>query len=150
MTNTRSTTSTRLTTMLAMMAALLLAATLFAPPGNASTEGGPDDPVSDASGNFTLTISPESGDTKVAWLTCNTIGIPPTHPDAEAACRQLSTVDGYVERIPPLQDMYCPDIYDPTTVTAEGQWNGEERSYRATFPNECVAMVSTGGVLFAF
>jgi hypothetical protein len=93
-------------------------------------------------------ISASSGKlVATAFLTCG----PPsgTHPYPDAACKQLSKVNGEIDKIPEDPGP-CPQIFDPVILVAIGAWNGEPRSYQSEFPNRCVGVRSTGGVIFNF
>lgn len=98
-------------------------------------------------GTFSLSRTDmDSGAVSTMSLTC----APPTgHPYAPQACAQLNRADGFIENIPPA-DGVCPLIYDPVTVRATGEWDGEVRVYEETFANSCVANLETGGYLFNF
>jgi hypothetical protein len=76
---------------------------------------------------------------RAVTLTCNPTA-DGTHPDAEAACADLERAHGQ----PGLtlnddSDRFCPQIYAPVTLTADGVWEGRRVSYERTFPNSCVA-----------
>lgn len=102
----------------------------------------------EASSFFSLTIlSSEGQSIATVLLNCGPDG--GTHPRPEAACKQLSTVDGRIEDIPPINKA-CPFIFDPVTVTAVGIWKGSQRFYQREFSNKCVAVRETGGVIFDF
>lgn len=111
-----------------------------------------DDAAAEPRGFFELSIiSSETGEVVAeTWLNCAPIGIPDTHPESEAACRQLAAVDGHIPRIPPVQNAICTQEYAPVVVTAKGTWNDAPRAYTDQFSNQCVAVKSTGGFVFAF
>jgi hypothetical protein len=103
----------------------------------------------EATGFFTLSItSSDSGELiATASLTCPPDG--GSHPNAAAACQQLSQADGWIQGIPEDSGV-CPREFAPVIVTALGTWNGEPRYYKQEFSNRCVAVRATGGVIFAF
>jgi hypothetical protein len=82
-----------------------------------------------------------------AFLTCGPPG--GTHPYPDDACKQLSTVNGEIGKIPEDPGP-CTRIFDPVILVAIGVWNGEPRSYQNEFSNRCVGVRSTGGVIFNF
>lgn len=100
-------------------------------------------------GSFTLAITAKaSGDLIArASLTCDPEG--GSHPNPEAACRQLNKADGHIEHIPEDPGP-CTQEFDPVIVSASGVWDGEERRYEKEFSNQCVAVRGTGGVIFDF
>jgi hypothetical protein len=80
-------------------------------------------------------------------LSCHPAG--GSHPNPVAACEQLSKVDGRIEGIPEKQGI-CPEIFMPVILRASGTWEGERRHYEHEFPNRCVGVLATGGVVFDF
>jgi hypothetical protein len=99
-------------------------------------------------GSFSLAIaSPDGRRLAEATLTCNPTG--GTHPNAGAACEQLSRVAGRIEDIPP-KDGICTEIFQPVVLSAEGTWDGEPRSFSREFGNRCQGVLATGGVVFEF
>ena len=100
-------------------------------------------------GSFTLSItSKETGGLIAeAFLTCSPAG--GSHPHPEAACKQLTEADGYIEAIPEKQGI-CTKIFQPVMLSASGRWDGEERKFQREFSNQCVAVLATGGVVFDF
>jgi hypothetical protein len=99
-------------------------------------------------GVYTLVLAPaQGGGTDTGSLTCGPDGS--GHPAAATACAQLTAAGGQVSAIPGEKGM-CPMIWRPVTATAVGLWNGRPRYYSRTFTNRCVAVRSTGGVLFRF
>ncbi len=100
-------------------------------------------------GSFTLSITSSASGELIASasLTC-----PPddsAHPNPAAACEQLSRVDGRIEGIPEDPGP-CTLDFTPVIVAASGTWNGEPRHYKQEFSNRCVAVRTTGGVIFDF
>lgn len=99
-------------------------------------------------GSFTLSIATREGAAVAeATLTCSPDG--GTHPDPAAACAQLTAADGRIEAIPE-KDGVCTREFRPVVLHAHGTWAGEERTYEREFPNRCVGVLATGGVLFDF
>ncbi|MFF1308625.1 SSI family serine proteinase inhibitor [Streptomyces sp. NPDC058307] len=83
-----------------------------------------------------------SSDTRGTLLLCDP---PQGHGRAAEACAQLDSVGGDVDALPPA-DVYCPMLYAPVTVQADGEWNGRPVEYRRTFSNGCVMRARTGAV----
>ncbi len=98
-------------------------------------------------GSFTLSMTSATGGETLAKasLTCEPAG--GSHPNPEAACAQLSRVDGRIEDIPEDPGP-CTKDFKPVIVSASGSWRGEERRYEREFSNPCVAIRQTGGVIF--
>lgn len=71
-----------------------------------------------------------------------------THPAARQACDQLTSVSGDVSALSEDAGI-CTLIYDPVTVTLRGVWQGEQKNFRATYPNSCVLHRKTRAV-FSF
>ena len=93
-------------------------------------------------------ITKESGKVVATrTLTCNPAG--GSHPTPVAACEQLSKVAGRIEDIPEKQGI-CTEIFLPVILRASGTWDGEKRHYEHEFPNRCVGVLATGGVVFDF
>lgn len=100
-------------------------------------------------GRFKLSIT-SKGTGRVlarASLTCGPAG--GSHPDPKAACEQLSKADGRIEAIPP-EDGACTKEFNPVILRASGTWNGDDRRFEGEFPNRCVGIRATGGVVFDF
>lgn len=135
-------------TYVASAAVLLIAgATLAVPASAQATDEGAS---STGASGLRLRVAPLPGYTgtpRGAYLDCAEPGGDPRH--AGRACDQLAAADGYVERVP-AQRGPCYLIYSPVRATASGFWHGEPRSYSKVFPNRCVAIRQTGGVLFDF
>ncbi|MGW4246070.1 subtilase-type protease inhibitor [Nocardia sp. NPDC004722] len=62
-----------------------------------------------------------------------------THPAAAPACDELNTAGGDFEKLHGRPMRFCPMIYDPVTVAADGIWQGNPVSYRHTYPSMCAA-----------
>lgn len=71
-----------------------------------------------------------------------------THPQATAACADLTEADGDPDRLPGAPQR-CPDEYEPVTATAAGTWHGRPVDWRETYPNACELDADTGP-LFRF
>ncbi|MTE19484.1 protease inhibitor protein [Streptomyces sp. TRM43335] len=72
------------------------------------------------------------------------------HPAPERACAELRAVDGeFASLVETDGDRFCPMVWDPVTVTADGVWDGRRVSYSHTFANSCVMADATDRV-FAF
>src|SRR5690606_5980267 len=88
-------------------------------------------------GHYSLSVSSGGGERNASSLTCG--GADRQHPDSRQACNDLRDVDGHIDDIPERQQM-CTMESNPTTVRAEGFWQGEERTFEAEFANPCVAV----------
>lgn len=62
-----------------------------------------------------------------------------THPDPAAACAEIAAAGGDFEKLRGQPERFCPMIYEPVTLAADGVWNGQQVSYRQTFANQCQA-----------
>ncbi|MGQ0715829.1 MAG: SSI family serine proteinase inhibitor [Pseudonocardiales bacterium] len=60
-----------------------------------------------------------------------------THPDPEGACQVLSDAGGDPAKISGQPGMLCPDVYDPVTAIASGDYVGGQVIFRHTYPNRC-------------
>ncbi|NVI88615.1 protease [Actinomadura sp. BRA 177] len=96
-------------------------------------------------GAYMLTVAPEHGPSSVRSLYCDPDG--GTLDAASRACDQLRGVDGEVGKIPARAGA-CTLEYAPVRVSAHGRWRGEPRHFEQVFPNRCVAVRDTGGILF--
>ncbi|CND69441.1 Subtilisin inhibitor-like protein 7 [Mycobacterium tuberculosis] len=96
-------------------------------------------------GSYVLTVVPESGPASGWSLHCDPDG--GTLTSASRACDQLRLADGRVERIPARAGA-CTLQYAPVRVVARGSWRDRPRYFERTYPNRCVAVRETGGVLF--
>ncbi|WP_431780456.1 subtilase-type protease inhibitor [Streptomyces chumphonensis] len=72
-----------------------------------------------------------------------------THPDAASACTQLAAANGDFTALPTNPDRFCPMVYDPVVVTAEGVWKGQRVSFERTYGNTCV-LSAEDHTVFAF
>jgi hypothetical protein len=69
-----------------------------------------------------------------------------THPHPEGTCNALLATGGNIEEVVGQPDMRCPDIYDPATATASGQYQGARLIFRRTYPNHCELDTETAPV----
>jgi hypothetical protein len=60
-----------------------------------------------------------------------------THPHSESACRVLGEAGGDFAKIVGQPGTLCPDIYDPVTAIASGDYHGVRVIFRHTYPNRC-------------
>lgn len=93
-----------------------------------------------------LTVAHGEGGGTVSWaavLTCDPAG--GSHPAAQEACDELAAVTGDIAALSEDPGP-CTMIYDPVTVTAEGWWRGQMKSFRATYANSCVLYRQTRGI----
>jgi hypothetical protein len=132
--------------MIALRAAVLAVA--VAGVAAAPAQAQPSTPLPSA---LTLTVSktdaPAAGPRTVLLVCSPTAG--GTHPNAAAACGELAAAGGDFDRLHGRPMRFCPMIYDPVTVSAEGVWNGASVSYRHTYPNSCGAL-NRSQYVFAF
>jgi hypothetical protein len=103
--------------------------------GNLQFLGGPAPVASAAAETFLVLGVQGRGGDQFVTLRCD----PPsgTHPVPEAACRVLGEVGGDFTRIPGQPGTICPDIYDPVTAVASGDFQGRPVSFQRTYPNRC-------------
>ncbi|MFE2261137.1 SSI family serine proteinase inhibitor [Streptomyces griseosporeus] len=83
-----------------------------------------------------------AGDTRGTLLLC---APPRGHARAAQACAELAAAGGDIAALP-LKDVYCPMVYAPVTVRAQGEWGGRPVTYTETFANGCVMAARTGAV----
>ena len=96
-------------------------------------------------GSYVLTMVHQSGPAIERSLHCDPDG--GTLAAASRACDQLRLADGRVERIPARAGA-CTLQYAPVRVIARGSWRERPRYFERTYPNRCVAVRDTGGILF--
>jgi hypothetical protein len=120
--------------------ALLTATTLLAPaPGTAAVRS------ADSPSTLLLGVTEQGGGSRTSELNCDPAG--GSHPDADAACTDLSRAQGRFDALPgDSTHPYCPMLYRPVTASARGYWRGKPVSFRATYPNGCVLTQRTGAV----
>jgi Subtilisin inhibitor-like len=123
---------------LAGAAALLAAACLTAVPAAAAP----------LPSTLTLTATTDGHAPHVVELTCDPVA--GNHPDAELACYQLAQVDGDIATMPGTEaHIFCPMIFQPITVTADGLWRGRPVTFQDKYTNSCERDNKTGN-LFRF
>lgn len=93
--------------------------------------------------SFELSVADSSGATTAVTLECDPSG--GDHPHADRACRTLRSVDGDFTKLPDEQLM-CPAIYDPVTVSATGHWGKRPVRFEREYPNRCAANADTASV----
>ncbi|MFD9789935.1 subtilase-type protease inhibitor [Streptomyces sp. NPDC059070] len=101
-----------------------------------------------------LTVAPGTGDDGQSVLRAVTLNCAPTpsgtHPAAVQACAELKHKGGDLAAITAAQPTgVCTKEWRPTTVTADGVWDGKRVSYRYTFGNPCMKLAGQG-VVFDF
>lgn len=73
-----------------------------------------------------------------------------THPDPAAACAELRSNAPALDALAaPEPGTACTREWNPTTVTAEGVWQGRRLTYAYTYANPC-GMRNSSGTLFDF
>ncbi|WP_040698973.1 subtilase-type protease inhibitor [Nocardia vinacea] len=87
-------------------------------------------------------------DQRTVLLICSPLALG-THPQTARACEELWAAGGDFGELKGEPMRFCPFIYKPITVAAEGIWNGISVSYHRTFPNRCVEQ-NTNRYVFAF
>lgn len=126
---------TRLTTALALAASAGTTSIALAPTASAEV------------GRLTFsTTTLSTGSTTSVTLTCEPTG--GTHPDAEAACQDLITVNGDISQLPSIGG--CAGVSIPVIDSAWGFWSGRFVHYRRQFDNAGCGIVATGGHVFHF
>ncbi|MGV4981372.1 subtilase-type protease inhibitor [Streptomyces sp. NPDC001709] len=85
----------------------------------------------------------QSGDKHGTLLLCDPV--PLGYARAAEACGELAAVDGDIARMP-QKKVFCPMIFAPVTVRANGQWNGRPVDYQQTYSSKCVMEARTGAV----
>ncbi|GGW64310.1 hypothetical protein GCM10010503_46870 [Streptomyces lucensis JCM 4490] len=130
---------TYITRATAAAGALLAAGLLAAGPARAATHD-------TQPGNWLyLTVTKgdaRSGDTRDTLLLCDP---PQGHAKAADACTQLAAADGDIGRIP-ARNVFCPMIWAPITVQAQGRWGGRTVRFEETYASRCVMTARTGAV----
>ncbi|RFS82850.1 serine protease [Actinomadura spongiicola] len=96
-------------------------------------------------GVYLLTVTPDHGFAVTKRLRCRPDG--GTHHAASRACDQLEAADGEIGRIPEQTGM-CTLEMAPVRISAEGTWRGRPRHFARDYPNRCLAVRDTGGILF--
>lgn len=71
----------------------------------------------------------------VATLRCDPAG--GSRPDAEGACAALAAAGGDFSKLAGQPSIICPDIFDPVTARARGEYRGAPVAFSRTYPNRC-------------
>lgn len=114
--------------MLSVGAGLIATATLGAPVATATTATAAQETF------LVLGVQARDGD-RFVTLRCDPAS--GTHPDPEGACQVLRDAGGDFAKIPGQPGMLCPDVYDPVTAIASGDYAGGQVIFRHTYPNRC-------------
>ncbi|GAA5041136.1 hypothetical protein HNP84_002421 [Thermocatellispora tengchongensis] len=70
----------------------------------------------------------------------------PGHPNAVAACAELSRSGGLPGAMRTHSGLVCTHEYNPVTASASGTWDGRYIRYQHTFSNMCRMHAATGAV----
>ncbi|KAI8084007.1 subtilisin inhibitor [Gilbertella persicaria] len=92
-----------------------------------------------------IQVEPQNGSSTVTSLTCNPLG--GSHPNPQLACKQLTSVKGLIENIPPEEGIACLAVVDPVTVTIQGNFSGKHIDFTHEYSNACEAGVQLGHLL---
>ncbi len=114
--------------MLSVWAGLIAAATMGAPAATATTATAAQD---------TFLVLGVQGRDSDRFVTLHCDPASGTHPDPESACQVLSDAGGDFTKIPGQPGMLCPNIDDPVTAIASGDYQGGQVMFRHTYPNRC-------------
>lgn len=125
----------------ARCAAVLAGMAVLAPALPAAAAPAPREPH----GAYLLMVVPDHGPITAATLWCDPDG--GTHLHANRACDQLRSASGDIARIPARKGP-CTLEYAPVRVQADGTWRGRPQHFTRTYPNKCVAVRETGGIIF--
>ncbi len=71
----------------------------------------------------------------VATLRCDPPGS--SHPNAAGACAALDAAGGDFSKLIAQPGTICPDIFDPLTARARGEYRGAPVAFYRTYPNRC-------------
>lgn len=71
----------------------------------------------------------------VATLRCDPPG--GSHSNAAEACDALAAAGGDFSNLRGQPGTACPDIFDPVTARAKGQYRGAPVEFERTYPNRC-------------
>ncbi|MGE7436548.1 SSI family serine proteinase inhibitor [Kitasatospora sp. NPDC001175] len=123
-------TTTGLRRLAASAAAALVAVTTL------SVSPAPAVPAAESS-FFQLYVVRDADDTAVEdyFLTCKPDG--GSHLAPERACAALTIAEGDINRLAGDRHRTCPDVQDPVTATAYGDWNGQQVTWQKTFTSLC-------------
>ena len=114
--------------MLSVGVGLIAAATLGALAATATTATAAQDTF--------LAVGVQAGDID-QFVTLRRDPASGTHPHSESACRVLGEAGGDFAKVPGQPGTLCPDIYDPVTAIASGDYQGGPVMFRHTYPNRC-------------
>lgn len=81
---------------------------------------------------------------RVATLRCDPAGS--SHPNAAGACAALDAAGGDFSKLIGQPDTLCPDIFDPVTARAQGEYRGTPVAFYRTYPNRCALARQTAPV----
>jgi hypothetical protein len=93
---------------------------------------------------LSLAIVSAEGPVEVVTLECAPTG--GTHPNAKAACADLTTADGDLNQVGDDQLVACTMEYRPVTASARGHWEGKLVTWEQEYPNNCTLTTDTGTV----
>jgi hypothetical protein len=71
----------------------------------------------------------------VATLRCDPPG--GSHSNAAAACDALAAAGGDFNKLTGRPGTVCPDLFDPVTARARGEYRGAPVDFERTYPNRC-------------
>ena len=114
--------------MLSVGVALIVAAMMGAPAASATT--------ATAAQEIFLVLGVQGRDVdRFVTLRCD----PPsgTHPHFESACRVLGEAGGDFAKIAGQPGTLCPNIYDPVTAIASGDYQDRPVMFWHIYPNRC-------------
>ncbi|WP_158607843.1 subtilase-type protease inhibitor [Nocardia panacis] len=90
---------------------------------------------------FTLTVGEgeaigTAANQRTVWLVCapTVFG---THPKSGQACGELAEAAGNFDKLKGRGTRFCPFVYRPITVSAQGVWNGTKVSWQHKYANSC-------------
>ncbi len=124
--------------MLSVGVGLIAAATMGAPAATATTATATTSTVTTATAAqetfLVLGVEARGGD-RFVTLRCDPAS--GTHPDPEGACQVLLDAGGDFTKIPEQPGTLCPNVYDPVTAIASGDYQGGQVVFRHTYSNRC-------------
>ncbi|GAA1277288.1 hypothetical protein Psi02_75860 [Planotetraspora silvatica] len=66
--------------------------------------------------------------------------------ERDEACVVVNRVNGDLTQLKPSQNTFCPMMFSPVTVTANGIWDGRYVDFKHTFGNACEMHSATGTI----
>ncbi|WP_441246374.1 SSI family serine proteinase inhibitor [Kitasatospora sp. McL0602] len=60
------------------------------------------------------------------------------HPDPGGACAAMAAAGGDLDRLAGDPGLVCPDLVDPVTATAYGNWGGQEITWQKKYTSLCL------------